>query len=122
VVELPGFTRGLALYGPYAFIGLSKIRETSSFGGLPLAARREQLQCGLAVVDVRHGRMVAALEFQTAVEEIFDVKLLLGVRFPEVLGFQRDTIQHTFVIPPSADAAARKPAGTQAAPSGKSRP
>ena len=39
------------------------------------------------------------LEFQTAVEEIFDVQLLGGVRFPEVMGFQQDTIQHTFVVP-----------------------
>src|SRR5262249_52310919 len=30
VAELPGFTRGLALAGRYAFIGLSKIRETSA--------------------------------------------------------------------------------------------
>jgi hypothetical protein len=34
------------------------------------------------------------------VEEIFDVQLLLGRRFPEVLGFQQETIQHTFVVPP----------------------
>ena len=39
------------------------------------------------------------LEFQTAVEEIFDVQLLGGVRFPEVLGFQQDTIRHTFIVP-----------------------
>jgi hypothetical protein len=43
--------------------------------------------------------VVAGLEFQTAVEEIFDVQLLPGVRFPEVIGFQKDTIQHTFVVP-----------------------
>src|SRR5262249_22232865 len=30
VAELPGFARGMALAGPYAFIGLSKIRETST--------------------------------------------------------------------------------------------
>jgi uncharacterized protein (TIGR03032 family) len=99
VVELPGFTRGLALQGQYAFIGLSKIRETSSFGGLPLAARRAALQCGVAVVDLRRGQVVAGLEFQTAVEEIFDVQLLCGVCFPEVIGFQKDTLQHTFVVP-----------------------
>jgi hypothetical protein len=52
------------------------------------------------VVDVRSGRIVALLEFQTAVEEIFDVQLLPGLRFPEVLGFQQETIQHTFVVPP----------------------
>src|SRR5215470_9266227 len=100
VAELPGFARGLALAGPYAFVGLSKIRKTSALDGVPLAQRREQLQCGVAVVDLRGGEVSALLEFQTAVEEIFDVRLLPGLRFPEVIGFQQETIQHTFVIPP----------------------
>ena len=76
VAELPGFARGLALCGPYAFVGLSKIRPTSAMDGVPLAERREQLKCGVAVVDLRNGQSVALLEFQTAVEEIFDVQLL----------------------------------------------
>ncbi len=99
VAELPGFTRGLVLAGPYAFIGLSKIRETSAMDGVPLAERRGELKCGVAVVDLRSGRLPALLEFQTAVEEIFDVQLLPGLRFPEVVGFQKETIQHTFIVP-----------------------
>jgi uncharacterized protein (TIGR03032 family) len=99
VAELPGFARGLALHGQYAFIGLSKIRPTSAMDGVPLAQRRDQLKCGVAVVDLTIGRVCAMLEFQTAVEEIFDVQLLAGVRFPEVMGFQKDTVHHTFVIP-----------------------
>jgi uncharacterized protein (TIGR03032 family) len=99
VVELPGFARGLALRGKYAFIGLSKIRPTSAMDGVPLAERRDELKCGMAVVDLAAGQVCAMLEFQTAVEEIFDVQLLGGLRFPEVMGFQKDTIQHTFIIP-----------------------
>jgi uncharacterized protein (TIGR03032 family) len=98
VVALPGFTRGLAFGGPYAFVGLSRIRETSAMDGVPLAERREQLKCGVAAVDLQTGRVAAFLEFQTAVEEIFDVQLLFDLRFPEVLGFQKDAVQHTFVI------------------------
>jgi hypothetical protein len=30
VARLPGYTRGLAFYDHYAFIGLSKVRETST--------------------------------------------------------------------------------------------
>jgi uncharacterized protein (TIGR03032 family) len=100
VIELPGFTRGLAIHGPYAFIGLSKIRETSAMNGVPLAERRAELKCGVAVVDLTSGRLAAMLEFQTAVEEIFDVQLLPGIRFPEVIGFQKDSIHHTFIVPP----------------------
>lgn len=101
VANLPGFTRGLALFGPYAFVGLSKIRKTSAMDGVPLAERREHLKCGVAVVDLRSGRVIAFLEFQTAVEEIFDVQLLPGLRFPEVVGFQQETIHHTFIVPPA---------------------
>lgn len=99
VARLPGFTRGLAIAGPYAFIGLSKIRQTSAMDGVPLAERRGDLKCGIAVVDLRSGQMIAFLELQTAVEEVFDVQLLPGLRFPEVVGFQKETLQHTFVVP-----------------------
>ena len=97
VTELPGFARGLAFAGPSAFVGLSKIRPTSAMDGVPLAERRDDLKCGVAVVDLRSGQMTAFLEFQTAVEEIFDVQLLGGLRFPEVMGFQKEAVQHTFI-------------------------
>jgi uncharacterized protein (TIGR03032 family) len=100
VTELPGFARGLALAGPYAFVGLSKIRATSAMDGVPLAERRNELKCDVAVVDLRCGQLVALLEFQTAVEEIFDVQVLPGLRFPEVLGFQKEAVHHTFIVPP----------------------
>jgi uncharacterized protein (TIGR03032 family) len=100
VAELPGFARGLAFAGPYAFVGLSRIRPTSAMDGVPLAARRDRLKCGVGVVDLRSGRVEAFLQFQTAVEEIFDVQLLPGLRFPEVVGFQKETFHHTFIVPP----------------------
>jgi len=100
VASLPGFTRGLAMAGPYAFVGLSKIRPTSAMDGVPLAERRDQLKCSVVVIDLESGRLVGSLEFQSAVEEIFDVQLLPGIRFPEVMGFQKESLHHTFVIPP----------------------
>ena len=102
VTELPGFARGLAFAGPYAFIGLSKIRATSAMDGVPLADRRDKLKCGVAVVDLRTGQVSAVLEFQTAVQEIFDVQLLTGLRFPEIIGFQKEAVHHTFVVPDPA--------------------
>jgi uncharacterized protein (TIGR03032 family) len=86
VMELPGYTRGLALYDRFAFVGLSKIRETSTFGGMPIAARRPELKCGVGVVDLTTGRLVAHLEFLTGVEEIFDVQVLPGTRCPALSG------------------------------------
>lgn len=99
VAEVPGFARGLAFAGRYAFVGLSRIRETSTFGGLPLAERREQLKCGIWVVDIPTGNIVDWLEFDQGVEEIFDVKVLPGIRHPSVIGFQKETIHGTFIVP-----------------------
>lgn len=86
VTELPGYARGLALYDRFAFVGLSKIRETSTFGGMPIAARRPELKCGVGVVDLGTGRLTAHLEFVTGVEEIFDVQVVPGARCPALSG------------------------------------
>jgi uncharacterized protein (TIGR03032 family) len=99
VAEVPGFARGLALAGRWAFVGLSKIRPTSAMAGVPLADHRDELKCGVAAVDLETGQTAGLLEFQSAVEEIFDVQLLPGARFPEVVGFQNESIRHTFVVP-----------------------
>lgn len=86
VTELPGYTRGLALYDRFAFVGLSKIRETSTFGGMPIASRRPDLKCGVGIVDLTTGRLVAHLEFVTGVEEIFDVQVVPAARCPALSG------------------------------------
>lgn len=86
VAEFPGYTRGLAFHDSFAFVGLSKIRETAVFGGMPIAERRASLQCGVAIVDLRTGRCVAHIEFQSGVEEIFAVQVLPGIRSPALSG------------------------------------
>jgi uncharacterized protein (TIGR03032 family) len=86
VTELPGYTRGLAMYERYAFVGLSKIRETSTFGGMPIAEGRPELKCGVGVVDLTTGRLVSHLEFVSGVDEIFDVQVLPGIRCPVLSG------------------------------------
>lgn len=79
IEEVPGYTRGLAMYGPFAFIGMSKIRETAVFGGVPIAQNKDELRCGVAVVDMRSGSSVAFIEFETGIDEVFDVQIIPGV-------------------------------------------
>jgi hypothetical protein len=86
VSRQPGYTRGLSFADHFAFVGLSKIRETSTFGGMPIAEQRDSLKCGVGIVDLRKGGLVAHLEFQTGVEEIFDVQVLRGARHPYFSG------------------------------------
>src|SRR5262249_19569801 len=68
IAELPGFTRGLAFSGDLAFVGLSQIRETATFGGLPIEKLDERL-CGVWVVNIASGDVVAFLRFEDEVQE-----------------------------------------------------
>jgi uncharacterized protein (TIGR03032 family) len=82
ICQLPGYTRGLALSGSLAFVGLSKVRPTSDWDGIPIAARPEHLKCGVWVVDLPSGRVVCTFEFSSGVDELFDVQLMPGVTSP----------------------------------------
>jgi uncharacterized protein (TIGR03032 family) len=90
VATVPGYARGLAIHHNLAFIGLSRIRETTTFGGTPIAAYHDQLKCGLGVIDLTTGTTVATLQFDNGVEEIFDVQTLPGVRCPTLGGSHTD--------------------------------
>ena len=100
VAELPGYTRGLAFSGRWAFVGLSKIRETAVFGGVTIAEKLDERKCGVWVVDVPSGQPVGFVDFQKTVSEIFDVQVLPGIRFPAIIGFEKATIQRACVIGP----------------------
>jgi uncharacterized protein (TIGR03032 family) len=102
VATLPGVVRGLALHGGFAFVGLSKARPT--LDGVPIVARRDQLQCGLWIVDLRTGAIAAHLAFLTGVEEVFDVQVLPDMTFPYISGpgAARDTGQPLWTVPPKS--------------------
>jgi uncharacterized protein (TIGR03032 family) len=85
VAELPGFTRGLDFAGNLAFVGLSQVRDSALFSGIAVAERGlAERACGVWVVDSNNGRTVALLRFEGAVQEIFAVGVLGGLRYPEL--------------------------------------
>ena len=109
VARLPGFTRGLAFAGPYAFVGLSQVRE-SVFAGIPLGERLKERVCGVWMIDLRSGAAAGFLRFEDAVQEIFEVALLPGLRFPELTEPDDDLTAATYVVP---DAALAEVAGSR---------
>jgi len=97
--ELPGFTRGLDFCGPYAFVGLSQVRETAVFSDLPICAPGRERQSGVWVLDLRTAETVAFLRFAGSVQEIFAVQTL-PARYPELLTANHDLIGEAFFLPP----------------------
>jgi len=106
VASFPGFTRGLAFHGQFAFVGLSKIRETSVFGGMPIEKDRANLRCGVGVVDLVSGQQVAMLQFHSGVDEIFAVGVIPGSKRPCIVGPNESDSSRTdiWIVPTSAAA------------------
>ena len=101
VAELPGFTRGVDFVGPIAFIGLSQVRESAVFSGIPLTERLQERTCGVWVVNVETGMTLAWVKFEEAVQEIFSVQVLHGSRFADLVNDDQELLAGSFVLPES---------------------
>jgi uncharacterized protein (TIGR03032 family) len=99
LAEVPGFTRGLDFCGPVAFIGLSQVRESALFGGLPLTQRLNERTCGVWAVHIDSGKVLAYLQFDQAVREIFAIQVLPGYRFPDLI-HDRTLVGGCYLLPP----------------------
>lgn len=102
LTQLDGFTRGLCFAGPLAFIGLSQVRESATFSGIPLVERLTEDQtrvCGVWVVNIETGATVAFCRFEDAVQELFAVDLLPGCRFPDLVHDSPDVLASSYVLP-----------------------
>ena len=102
VAFCPGYGRGLAMYGDYAVVGLSKPRNNKTFQGLTLdenlAKKQAEPRCGLAIIDLKSGDMVHSLRIEGIVEELYDVAILPQVRRPMAIGLKSDEIRRVVSI------------------------
>ena len=98
VNRVSGFARGLARCGDYLFVGTSKIRKQHTFGDLGLAANRDAF-CGVTVLHLPTGAIVADLRYLRTCEEIYDVQVLPGLRRPGLLGLHDDTYRRALSLP-----------------------
>jgi uncharacterized protein (TIGR03032 family) len=104
IAATPGFTRGLDFAGNLAFVGLSQVRETAVFSGIPITERlkAEERTCGVCVVDLVRGEPIALLRFEEGVQEVFAVQVLPGRRYPELVNDDAKLLENSFVVPDAA--------------------
>lgn len=85
VAFCPGFLRGLAFHGNFAFVGLSKPRY-QRFEGLALDQRLREADsepwCGVQVIDLSSGACVDWFRIDGAVGELYDLEVIAGVTCP----------------------------------------
>jgi uncharacterized protein (TIGR03032 family) len=88
VAQLGGFVRGLCRCGDYVFVGLSKLRKSSStFAKLPFADKA--LTAGVTVVHLPTGAIVAEVRYQASVDEIYDVRIIPNCQRPGILNTEK---------------------------------
>ena len=102
VAQFPGFTRGLSFHGPLAFIGLSQVRESAVFSGIPLVERVQERTCGVWVLDTRTGQTLAFVRFEDAVQEIFAVEVLPGMLHPDLINDDHKLLAGSYLVPDEA--------------------
>lgn len=96
--QFDSYVRGMARYGDYLFIGLSKLRKkSSSFGDLPIA--EHSAHCAIEVLYMPSMSKVGRIQYLSSVEELYDVKVLEGMRRPNVLSTMKDDFRKALVIP-----------------------
>jgi len=109
VAELPGFTRGLSFVANVAFVGLSKVRETV-FDGLPITQTDTPRECGIWAVDIHTGETLGFLRFEGSVTELFEVAVIGGAQFPELVEPGAEATNDAFVLSDEALADVVRPA------------
>ena len=114
IAKLPGFTRGLDFHGRFAFIGLSQVRETAVFSGIPITERLTERTCGVWVVDIHSGETVAFLRFEDALQEIFAVQVVPGRSYPDLINDNQTLLDDSFVLTDEALSAVPAPLRTPA--------
>lgn len=89
VAFCPGFLRGLAFAGRYAFVGLSKPRY-KRFEGLALEERLKAADsepwCGVQVIDLETGTCTDWFRIDGPVAELYDLAVIPGAVCPMAVG------------------------------------
>ncbi len=84
-VFCPGFLRGLAFHGNFAFVGLSRPRY-KRFEGLALDAKLEEADseawCGVQIIDLTTGTCVDWFRIDGNVSELYDLEVIPNVVVP----------------------------------------
>jgi uncharacterized protein (TIGR03032 family) len=96
IASLPGFARGLAEHQGYLFVGLSLLRDSQPFDGLPVEQDGQELICGIVAIELATGEVAGTLRYIGGCTEIHDLQVMPGVSRLGISGYDTDT--HTLAI------------------------
>lgn len=106
IVEVPGFTRGIAFYGQFMLLGLSRVRASDVTRPAPLAKKYEHTFSGVWLINLDDHSIVGNVSFTGNVDQIYDVAVLADCSFPEVIEPTHPRMRNHFCYPPLSSSTA----------------
>ena len=75
--------------------------RTAVFSGIEITDKLKDAEriCGVWVIDISSCQIVAFLQFEDALQEIFAVCVLSGKRFPDLINDDPELTGNTYVLP-----------------------
>ena len=100
IIQTDGFVRGMSLHKDYLFIGLSKLRKSSStFGKLKFAEKANQ--SGILIVHLPTGSIAGKITYESSVDEIYDVHILADKIRPNIMNTHNENYKLGLMTPES---------------------
>jgi uncharacterized protein (TIGR03032 family) len=100
LATMNGFIRGLSFKQDYAFIGVSKLRKSHTFGDLAMVNR--PLKAGVVVINLKTRQQVGEIVYGDDLEEIYDVQVLDGKCRPNILNLPMSDRYRAMLTPQGA--------------------
>ena len=72
------------------------------FSGIPITEQAIERNCGVWVVNIQTGQVVAFVKFEEALQEIFAVQILPGILGPDLVNDDLEMIHSSYELPDEA--------------------
>ena len=72
------------------------------FSGIPITEQNTKRNCGIWVVNIQTGQVLAFVEFEEALQEIFAVQILPGIIGPDLVNDDLGMIHSSCELPDDA--------------------
>ncbi|MEK9711175.1 MAG: TIGR03032 family protein [Thalassolituus sp.] len=99
IAELPGFTRGIDIYGSIMFVGLSRKRESDVTSPGLVKEDPEKTCSGIWLFNLETHEVIGQIKFHGNVDQIYDIAILYNTSFPEVIEPSHPRMRNHFSHP-----------------------
>ncbi len=99
LAQLQGFTRGIDFWGPLMFVGTSQTRKSDTKNVAPVSLEFDETYCGIWIINLETNEIVGEVIFEGDVKQIYDLTIIPGMSYPELIEPFDTRVKDTFKFP-----------------------